>query len=176
MISQYLHQNQRGATAKVLVTGPEKNDQMQAALVGSWLALLLTPWMCRATLCVYHPCCRTVMCCFAKPHVARWVWRTLSCTEGELLVGTDCCIFHSSSLMAEVCAVSLLAVSCKLLLNISMVSHLKTLKCIPHFLLSFKNQRTLSYLMRTMNAVSQKLSCIRWAVHVLTSQDIQMHL
>lgn len=33
MLSQYLDHNQRATTAKVIVTGPEKADQMQAAIV-----------------------------------------------------------------------------------------------------------------------------------------------
>lgn len=33
----------------------------------------LPPQICRATLCVHHPCFCTIMCCIAKPCVACWV-------------------------------------------------------------------------------------------------------
>lgn len=106
----------------------------------------------------------TISCCLVKPHMACWVRRTLTYPNGELLVGMDCCIFHSSSLMAEICAVWILAVSCKCLINIWMIAHSKTLKCILHFLLPFNDWRRPPVLSDThTNAASQKMSCVRWA-------------
>lgn len=166
---------------KLLLLVQKKLTRCKLPLFGSWLVLPQTPWICRATLCVYHPCFCTVICCFVKPHMACWVWKTLSRAKFELLVGMDYFIFHSSSIMAEICGVLPVAVSCKFLLKMTMISHLKTLKCISYFLLPFKNQSRPILSDMHRNAVSQKLSCIKWAkvnplVHVLTLQDIQVHL
>lgn len=102
----------------------------------------LPPWIHKAIICVSHPCFGKTMCCIANKAtqgllILAGLWHVprVSCWWGM-----DCCVFYSFSLMAEICAVSLLAASCMFLLNILMVSYLGPLKCILHYCPSRKQK------------------------------------
>lgn len=116
------------AVAQVLVPGAEWVGQMQ-----------LAAQICRGTSVLCGPA-------LLLHHHLQSHMRPVEC--GGLwfmptdLVGLYFSIFHSSpSLMAQICAVSLPAVSCVCLLNTSLVLFLKTPKCLLQLLLSLKDNK-----------------------------------
>lgn len=105
MLSQYLGHNQRAATAKAVVTGPGKADQMQAAIVGvlvsaasDTLNLQSNPLCVSPLLLCYHLllCKATHGLLSAEDFVTCRSWTP----------GGNGLLHLSSSLVAEICGVS----------------------------------------------------------------------